>query len=634
MNTGFSLNKTLEDHLQALFGYQEFRHSQKEIVTAILEGKDVLAILPTGAGKSICYQLPAMLMPGIAIVISPLISLMQDQVVNLSNKGIPAALLNSSLRYQDVQSVINNLNDYKILYIAPERFTDPSFLQNLQQTPVSFFAIDEAHCISQWGHSFRPEYRHLSLLREKFPKSSIIALTATATRDVEKDISKQLAMRTPHVLKASFDRHNLTLHIKSKTYPFRQLCEFIEKRRNVSGIVYAATRKTVDETYLGLQKLGLKVGKYHAGMSDEERGKSQHDFIFGQLDIMVATVAFGMGIHKADIRYIVHMDMPRTIEQYYQEIGRAGRDGLPSECLMLYSAQDLMIYNSFLKGIEDLAQRKLTKDKTEKMYALCRVLTCRRKELLKYFSEIYSGASCNGCDNCLEANGEDDNSSVPSLDLVDETIIAQKILSCVYRLDQRFGIKYVIDVLRGSHAKAILERGHERLSTHGLLKELSEADLRNYIHALMKAGFLKQSDGEYPLLQWTEKSRTVTSGKTKVMLRKLPPAPEQPVIGFSRIRSIEDTLKLFLQGHSLDEIMELRKLAKSTILEHLAEKITLGANLDISTVVSLETQKMIREAIEKVGFEKLAPIKEQLPEEITYGEIRLVAAFYRRKSGC
>lgn len=630
MNTGFSLNKTLEDHLQALFGYHEFRHSQKEIVTAILEGKDVLAILPTGAGKSICYQLPAMLMPGIAIVVSPLISLMQDQVVSLSNRGIPAALLNSSLRYQDVRSVINNLNDYKILYVAPERFTDQNFLQNLQQMPVSFFAIDEAHCISQWGHSFRPEYRHLSLLREKFPKSAIMALTATATRDVEKDISKQLAMRTPQVTKASFDRRNLTLHIKSKTYALRQLCEFIEKRPNVSGIVYAATRKTVDETYLELQKLGLKVGKYHAGMSDDERGISQHNFVFGQLNIMVATVAFGMGIHKADIRYIVHMDMPRSIEQYYQEVGRAGRDGLPSECLMLYSAQDLMIYNSFLKGIEDLAERKLTKTKTDKMYALCRALTCRRKELLKYFGEYYSATSCNGCDNCLQASGADDNSA-PSLDLVDETITAQKILSCVYRLDQRFGIKYVIDVLRGSHAKAILERGHERLSTHGLMKEFSEADLKNYIHALMNAGFLKQSDGEYPLLQWTEKSRMVTSGKTKVMLRKIPPSPEQPIIGFSRIRSIEDTLKLFLQGHSLDEMMELRKLAKSTILEHLAEKITLGTNLDISTIVSLETQKMIREAIEKVGFEKLAPIKAQLPEEITYGEIRLVAAFYRRK---
>jgi ATP-dependent DNA helicase RecQ len=624
------LDKTLEDHLQALFGYREFRHSQKEIVTSILDGKDVLAILPTGAGKSICYQLPAMLMPGIAIVISPLISLMQDQVATLFNKGIPAALLNSSLHYQDVRSIINNLQDYKILYIAPERFNDQNFLQNLQNTPVSFFAIDEAHCISQWGHSFRPEYRHLSLLREKFPKSAIIALTATATRDVEKDISKQLAMRTPHVVKASFDRPNLTLHIKLKTYPLKQLSEFIEKRPNVSGIVYAATRKTVDETYEGLQKLGLKVGKYHAGMSDEERGTSQHNFVFGQVNIMVATVAFGMGIHKADIRYIVHMDMPRTIEQYYQEIGRAGRDGLPSECLMLYGIQDLMTYNSFLKGIEDLEQRKLVKFKTEKMYSLCNVLTCRRKELLKYFSEHYPSKYCNGCDNCLEINAEEDE-DVPPLDLVDETITAQKILSCVYRLDQRFGIKYVIDVLRGSHAKAIIERGHERLSTHGLMKEFTEFDLKNYIHALMKAGFLKQSDGEYPLLQWTERSREITSGKTKVMLKKLPPSPEQPTIGYNRVRSIDDTIKLFVEGRSIEDIMELRKLAKSTILEHLSEKIILGTNLDISRIVSSETQRLIREAIEKVGFDKLTPIKEQLPEEITFGEIRLVSAFYRRK---
>ena len=623
------MDKTLEDHLHALFGYREFRHSQKEIVTAILDGKDVLAILPTGAGKSICYQLPAMLMPGIAIVISPLISLMQDQVATLSKKGIPAALLNSSLHYQDARSIINNLQDYKILYIAPERFNDQNFLQNLQNTTVSFFAIDEAHCISQWGHSFRPEYRHLSLLRDKFPKSAIIALTATATRDVEKDISKQLAMRAPHVVKASFDRPNLTLHINLKTHPLKQLSEFIEKRPNVSGIVYAATRKTVDETYEGLQKRGLKVGKYHAGMTDEERGTSQHNFVFGEVNIMVATVAFGMGIHKADIRYIVHMDMPRTIEQYYQEIGRAGRDGLPSECLMLYGIQDLMTYNSFLKGIEDLEQRKLVKFKTEKMYSLCNVLTCRRKELLKYFSEHYPSKYCNGCDNCLEINAEDED--VATLDLVDETITAQKILSCVYRVDQRFGVKYVIDVLRGSHAKAILERGHERLSTHGLMKEFSEFDLKNYIHALMKAGFLKQSEGEYPVLQWTDRSREVTSGKTKVMLKKLPPSPEQPAIGYNRIRSIDDTVKLFMEGHSIEGIMELRKLAKSTILEHLSETITLGTNLDINSIVSSETQRLIQEAIEKVGFDKLTPIKALLPEEITFGEIRLVSAFYRRK---
>lgn len=499
----------MEEHLKKYFGYNQFRENQKAIVSAILSRRDVLAILPTGAGKSICYQLPSLMMPGLAVVVSPLISLMQDQVVSLSKNGLPAAFVNSSLPFVEIQHVMNHLNEYKLLYVAPERFSDENFIRSLKEASISFFAIDEAHCISQWGHSFRPEYRKMSLLKKEFPLSSVIALTATATKEVQADIAAQLSMQDPFIVRASFDRPNLTFHVFSKNSAVNQLNQFLIKHPDESGIIYAATRKTVDETHALLVQKGFKAGKYHAGLSDVERLKAQDEFIYGHSPLMVATVAFGMGIHKPDIRFVVHMDMPRSIEQYYQEVGRAGRDGLPAECLMFYSSQELVLYNLFLDQIDDKEVKRATKLKTDKIYSFCRTSFCRRKELLSYFGEIYPSLSCNGCDNCLG-----------NTDLVDETLTAQKILSCIYRLDQKFGIQYVIDVLRGSKKDALLKNGHDQLSTYRLMPESSEEDLRAFIHLLLEKSYLKRSEGEYPVLKWTEQSLDVVRGKTRVMGKK------------------------------------------------------------------------------------------------------------------
>ena len=499
----------LEPHLKKWFGYDIFRPHQKEIVEGILGKKDVLAILPTGAGKSLCYQLPALLVDGTAIVISPLISLMQDQVAALVKSGISAAYVNSSLPLPALYEVLDNLNRYKLLYIAPERFADPQFLERLKGMPLSFFVIDEAHCISQWGHAFRPDYRQLSILKKTFPDKPMMALTATATPEVEKDIMDQLVMERPFIAKGSFDRPNLMIRMTRKSTPLEQISAFLKKYKDQSGIIYAATRKGVDSLYESLKGEGFTLGKYHAGMGDDDRSQALHDFIHDKTSLMVATVAFGMGINKPDIRFVIHHDMPKSIEQYYQEIGRAGRDGLPAECLMLYSAQDLIIYRHFLKDVADPALKEQGEAKTAAIYALCRSVKCRRIGLLKYFGENYPSHECTGCDNC-----EDEEEKM------DGTLIAQKILSCVSRLNERFGVRHVVEVLRGSRSAQVLKHGHDTLSTYNLMSECSEGELRHYIETLLMMGFLKTSAGEYPVLQWTDLSRPLIKGEKKVEFRK------------------------------------------------------------------------------------------------------------------
>lgn len=699
----------LEEHLKKWFGYNSFRSSQKEIVTKILSQQDVVAILPTGAGKSICYQLPAMLMPGTAIVVSPLISLMQDQVDFLTKNRILAAYLNSSLSPMEVDLVLSNLNDHKLLYIAPERLADPSFVEKLKGMTISFFVIDEAHCISQWGHSFRPDYRQLFQLKKLFPDKPIMALTATATPEVENDIISQLSFKSPYVIKSSFDRPNLTVRIMRKAEPYTQIKDFLAQHAQKSGIIYASTRKTVDTIHNSLTREGFNLGKYHAGMSEIERRTAQHDFVHDKTQLIVATVAFGMGIHKPDIRFIIHHDMPRTIEQYYQEIGRAGRDSLPAECLMLYNGQDLMIYDLFLKDCKDEIERAHMESKTAAMYRLCQSLACRRKILLKYFGEETPYECCHSCDNCLDDEEK-----------LDGSIIAQKILSCVYRLNQRFGIKYVIDILRGSKSAQILKNGHDRLSTYNIMREYPESEIRYYIDSLMMMGFLKSSGGEYPILQWTETSQQVIKGLQKVEFRKkifkekkhkevsqhpynkilfdqlralrlelarkaeLPPFavfsdrslyematffPQDDhsfltINGVGKVKleqfgnqflnlikqfcleqgthapsilitpSANESLALFQKGMSVEEIASARNFSVGTIISHLCKQAETGSPCDLSRIVNQTRQEAIDHIIDQLGVEKLKPIKEALPEDFSYDEIRCVVAMRRSNQAC
>lgn len=497
----------LELMLRQVFGYQSFRLGQREVMDQILSGQDCLVVMPTGGGKSLCYQLPALLMPGLTIVVSPLISLMKDQVDSLLQSGVNAAYLNSSLPREQQLQILRQLHEreLQLLYISPERLLQPTFLERLQHLSVSMFAIDEAHCISQWGHDFRPEYAQLGILKQSFPHIPVMALTATADQTTRLDICQRLQIH-PYELLSSFDRPNIRYTVAEKLNAANQLRQFITTQQGASGIVYCSSRRRVDEVAERLRQQGFSAEAYHAGMTQEARSSVQERFLKDQLDIVVATVAFGMGINKSNVRYVVHYDLPKSIESYYQETGRAGRDGLEAEALLLFEPADIGRVRHLIDQGSPGPQQDVELHKLNTMAAFAEAQTCRRQVLLHYFGEA-ADKPCGNCDICLDPpkryNGTED---------------AQKVLSCVYRLKQRFGINHVIEVLRGASVAAVVERGHDKLSTWGIGKDKSHEHWLSVIRQLIHLGLINQDITRGSCLTLNDAARPVLKGNVALML--------------------------------------------------------------------------------------------------------------------
>jgi ATP-dependent DNA helicase RecQ len=710
--------------LQKYFGYSDFRHEQEAIIEHVLSGGDVMALMPTGGGKSLCYQLPAVLLPGLTIVISPLIALMKDQVDSLNVAGIPAAFLNSSQSAGEQNQIITQLNNnhIKLLYLAPERLFGSGnklvdFLRSLP-VPVAQIAIDEAHCISHWGHDFRPEYLMLAGLKDHFPNIPVIALTATADKLTQKDILEKLNLKKPAVFVSSFNRANITYRVNPKRNSFDQLLNFLADRKDESGIIYCLSRKSVEALAEDLKAQGYSAEAYHAGLDGALKARNQEMFLRDDIKIMVATIAFGMGINKSNVRYVVHMDLPKNIEGYYQETGRAGRDGLASSALLFYSPGDAIKLKSFVSIDGDPEQTRVMLSKLDDMAKYCQLPTCRRKFLLNYFDEA-APDHCGSCDVCLS-----------EITRFDGTVIAQKALSAVFRLNERFGSGYVIDFLRGSKNEKIRQE-HKELKTYGVGKDISKTDWQRYLRELVALGYLQFSDSEYPVLQLTSKSQAVLKGLEKVELiatqtieehaaeelpfendllsilknirREIAEQENVPayvivsdatlveiatylpqsldelrfISGFGDIKlarygrefvapvktyaeerglnskiahkskkrdrkprtSRENTprnsdtrrasLELYKRDKTIAEIAAERGLSVSTVESHLSHFVQSG-ELDILEMVPSDKIPFIKGAIESYGADRLAPLKEVLGDNFSYGEIKAVLGWMNR----
>ncbi|MCP4175073.1 MAG: DNA helicase RecQ [Fuerstiella sp.] len=493
------------------WGYDSFRPLQREAMTAAMESQDSLTVLPTGGGKSLCYQAPAVHRDGMAVVVSPLIALMKDQVDALSECGVPAAYVNSSLTAQERMEVAGRVRrgELKMLFAAPERLVQQRTIEFLADVELSFIAIDEAHCISNWGHDFRPEYRRLSDLRQAFPDISIHAFTATATERVRRDIGEQLKLKAPRILVGSFDRPNLLYRVERRHDVIGQIREVIDRHPNESGIVYCISRSSVEETASTLSSLGYRTLPYHAGLEPDRRKANQEAFIDEKTDIIVATVAFGMGIDKSNVRYVVHAEMPRSIEAYQQESGRAGRDGLEAECSLIYSGRDTSTWEFLINQSENEDNRVTSLQALGRMESFCFSSVCRHRQLVGHFGQQLEKENCGACDVCLN--------EIESLQ--DPLVLAQKIVSSIYRQEQRYGAEYTSLVLRGSKSKKVLTNGHDQLSTYGLLKDESERDLRGWIDQLVAQGLLRRS-GEYSVLVITDTGFQLLKGELTPQLTR------------------------------------------------------------------------------------------------------------------
>ncbi len=494
--------------LKSVFGYDSFRPYQEEIINTLLGRQDVFLVMPTGGGKSLCYQIPALCLNGTAVIISPLIALMKDQVDALVANGVAAAYYNSTLEADDARRTLARLHagELDLLYVSPERLMTESFVQRLESIQLSMIAIDEAHCVSQWGHDFRPDYARLGGVRERFSSIPTIALTATADATTREDVVSRLSLQNPKVMITGFDRPNITYKVADKSSPIAQIEAVMARHEGESGIIYALSRKKVEKIAEKLRKAGHRAAAYHAGLPSALRQEVHERFVRDEIDVVVATVAFGMGIDKPDIRFVIHHDIPKSVEGYYQETGRAGRDGLPSEALTLFGYQDIIMARSLIENTSDPHQQRIELQKLNSMVGYAEALTCRRQVLLGYFGERLP-EPCGNCDLCTHPP-----------ERFDGTVVAQKALSCVYRVDQRYGMRHVIDVLRGSSQERILRLGHDQLSTWGVGQEYSDHQWTSFMRQLIHQGYLFQDIANYAVLRLTEDARAVLTGDQTVEL--------------------------------------------------------------------------------------------------------------------
>lgn len=555
--------------LKKYFGYTSFKEGQEQLIESILKARDTVGIMPTGGGKSLCYQIPALLLPGVTLVISPLISLMKDQVDSLNDAGISSAYINSSLSWGELEEclVLASRGKYKLIYIAPERLASERFLGILKAISISVVAVDEAHCVSQWGHDFRPSYLSIAPLVSQLPARPVLAaFTATATEQVKKDIISLLGLDRPYVCNTGFNRDNLYFSVAKGVNKDDFIYDYLRCHQGQPGIIYAATRKEVERLYERLRKKGFRAGKYHAGMSDDERSRTQEAFAYDNLRVMTATNAFGMGIDKSNVRFVIHLNMPKNMESYYQEAGRAGRDGEPAECILLYSPADIQIQKFLIEQNITSPERKAAEySRLQNMVDYCHTSQCLRKYILEYFGDTGSPENCQNCSNCLDEGK-----------LTDITVEVQKVLSCVKRMGENYGVNLVAGVLKGSRSKRINLLGFDRLPTYGIMKDYSTAELTGLINLLAAEEYLKISEGQYPVAILGRRAVPVLTGNERVLRRvgKKSVAGTADTTLFDLLRSLRKKLSekhnvppyVIFHDSTLQEMSRLRPADRQSML--------------------------------------------------------------------
>lgn len=607
--------------VKTFWGYDALRPLQDQAIRAGVESRDSLVVMPTGGGKSLCYQVPPLLTDRTDIVVSPLISLMKDQVDGLQRCGYPAAALHSGMSQSAIRDTQEQILDgeTRLVFVAPERIVSSYFLNLLKRINVRAFAIDEAHCVSHWGHDFRPEYRQLALLRDHFPRASIHAYTATATPRVREDIIAQLQLRNPSVLIGTFDRPNLTYRVVPRVDVYGQVLEVIRRHAGQAVIVYCISRKDTEAMAAWLKDNKIRADHYHAGMDAAHRRRTQEAFAEERLDVIVATVAFGMGIDRSDVRCVIHAALPKSIEHYQQETGRAGRDGLEAECVLFYSAGDVVKWENLMDRSVEEAENpeevsRASRELLRHIQNYCNSSRCHHKALSEYFGQAYERDNCEACEICLN-----EMEAVP-----DATIIAQKILSCVARVEQRFGVAHVVDVLLGSNTEMIRRCGHDKLSTYALLKKMEKTELTNLIYQLIDQKLVVRTSGDRPTLQLNDASWRVMRKQQEVQFFR---AKTVATTKAKRITlSARSAFKHFAEGKSIEDVMHLMDRARSTTSEYLAEYISQERPKDIHTWVDSTTYELVKNAATQVGTTRLKPIFEQLGGKVPYDTIRLVAS--------